>query len=281
MNHLLLVTMFIVLVFAIMFFTFHFRSHISMVKGMMITMAIGMMVGLNVGTVLGLMYPNSLFHVTVVGILVGAIAGFITGLPIGLMAVLNGFLSGAMSGMMGAMLGGMVPAINLDDTVEIMAILSSVILFILFLMFQEELKLRKGAWIYFLGKPEPIFLILSLFLFLAYQSSFTSVQAEVNDSMISNHDHVALITVEASEYTFSPKLIHVKVGQQVTLVLHNKGKQKHEFEVSNTDIEIHAEPGLIASATVSFSKPGTYRVVCDLPGHEEAGMVGEIVVSKE
>lgn len=264
--------LFSLMVFGILMLAYYFRNQLSTMKSMMITMSLAMIVGTDVGSILGMLYPTILFNVTVIAILVGSVIGFIAGLPHGLIAVLNGFISGAMGGMMGAMLGTMFPIHYIDDAFQIMAILSSVIIFINFLIIQEEIKQVKNKWLLFIGKPEMIFMVIALFLFVSYQTSFSSIHVEATPST------PVEITIEATEYRFTPELIRVKAGQMITLKLHNKGTLKHEYEVEGVDIEIHASPGKVEQTTFSIDKPGTYEVVCDLPGHEEAGMVGKIVV---
>jgi uncharacterized cupredoxin-like copper-binding protein len=39
-----------------------------------------------------------------------------------------------------------------------------------------------------------------------------------------------------------------------------------------------AQPGQSASITFTPSQAGTYQVFCDQPGHQAAGMVGQLVV---
>jgi uncharacterized cupredoxin-like copper-binding protein len=39
----------------------------------------------------------------------------------------------------------------------------------------------------------------------------------------------------------------------------------------------NVDPGS-ANLTVTFTKPGTYRYLCTLPGHAEAGMKGVLTV---
>ena len=38
-------------------------------------------------------------------------------------------------------------------------------------------------------------------------------------------------------------------------------------------------PGSETSLTVTFTKPGTYRYLCTVPGHAAAGMKGDLKVT--
>jgi uncharacterized cupredoxin-like copper-binding protein/Cu/Ag efflux protein CusF len=97
---------------------------------------------------------------------------------------------------------------------------------------------------------------------------------------------------------FSPDRIEVKEGETVKLVLHNAGKMLHEMVIgTKKEIEAHAEqmkkhpnmahdapwmahvdPGKTATLLWRFNRAGEFRYACLLPGHYEAGMVGQIVV---
>jgi uncharacterized cupredoxin-like copper-binding protein len=81
--------------------------------------------------------------------------------------------------------------------------------------------------------------------------------------------------------TFEPSAITVKAGHDVTIDLRNGGSIPHNFSIEQLDVSQTLEPG--ESANVTFSaplSPGQYRIVCDEPGHEEAGMVGTLTVER-
>ncbi len=86
------------------------------------------------------------------------------------------------------------------------------------------------------------------------------------------------ITVTATEFKFDPATITVKAGDKVTLTLNNKGTLEHTFVQPDLNINLKAAAGQSASTTFTATKAGSYQVVCDVPGHKEAGMVGTIVV---
>lgn len=98
---------------------------------------------------------------------------------------------------------------------------------------------------------------------------------------------------------YDPPSINVKLGEQVKIVLSNKGALDHEFMLDsveknakhriamqkNPEME-HADPNgrrLKPAGTSGiiwkFSKAGTFEFACLIPGHSEAGMKGVIVVS--
>lgn len=99
---------------------------------------------------------------------------------------------------------------------------------------------------------------------------------------------------------FTPGTIHVKAGQTVRFFLKNTGNMKHEMVIGSmaelkehekmmrmmSDMNMsHAEPNMIALApgqeggiVWKFDKAGTVDFACLMPGHMEAGMVGQVVV---
>ena len=118
-----------------------------------------------------------------------------------------------------------------------------------------------------------------------------------NDEPIQEGDTV---TIEAkSALTFSPEAVAVLAGTTVTLVLDNTdASTEHDLEVQELEaivveggaddhghgddgnvVAVHADAGKQASITFKAETPGTYRFVCTVPGHEDAGMFGELVVS--
>jgi nitrite reductase (NO-forming) len=89
------------------------------------------------------------------------------------------------------------------------------------------------------------------------------------------------ITVTGSEFKFTPSTLHVTAGQPVTISFRNTGTIPHDLVSEGADRNVrlvNVPPGGSQSGTFLASKPGTYRMVCTQPGHEAAGMVGQIVV---
>jgi uncharacterized cupredoxin-like copper-binding protein len=105
------------------------------------------------------------------------------------------------------------------------------------------------------------------------------------------------LTVELTDFKFTPDTFTVPAGEEITLAVNNKGAVEHEFvimklgtEVSspfndddegNIFWEVELEKG--ASETLTFtapSEPGEYQISCGTPGHHEAGMIGKLIVVK-
>ena len=80
---------------------------------------------------------------------------------------------------------------------------------------------------------------------------------------------------------FDPETITVKAGQPVLIAFTNKGVIVHDYISSGADKNIRLANvlgGRRSQGIFQATKPGTYTVLCVQPGHNEAGMVGKIVV---
>ena len=98
---------------------------------------------------------------------------------------------------------------------------------------------------------------------------------------------------------FTPAVLTVKRGDTVRFVAKNSGKQMHEMVIgSMKELKEHAElmkkhpgmeheepymahvePGKKAQIVWQFTKAGEFNFGCLIPGHFEAGMVGNIKVT--
>jgi uncharacterized cupredoxin-like copper-binding protein len=103
------------------------------------------------------------------------------------------------------------------------------------------------------------------------------------------------IEATASEFTFTPASWTVPAGQEVTISFDNEGQVEHEWVIidKGEDIASEAEftedkvlfeveaidPGANSEETFTVDEPGTYQVICALPGHFNAGMKGALTVN--
>jgi len=88
------------------------------------------------------------------------------------------------------------------------------------------------------------------------------------------------ITVEMSEYKYSPDRLTASPGATVQLTLKNVGALQHDFHIdAGNQTSPLVDPG--KSVDFSFTAPsqaGEYEFWCTVPGHKELGMVGTLVV---
>lgn len=109
------------------------------------------------------------------------------------------------------------------------------------------------------------------------------------------------IALDASdEMRFSKKDIKVRKGETIRFVITNIGQVRHEFSLGTKQelVEHYAlmkkfpdmvheeankvtiEPGQTGEVVWKFTKPGVVDFACLHPGHFDAGMKGQIKVSK-
>ncbi|ACZ43050.1 nitrite reductase, copper-containing [Thermobaculum terrenum ATCC BAA-798] len=130
-----------------------------------------------------------------------------------------------------------------------------------------------------------------------------------SEQSASSQKSVASITVRASEFKFEPSTIKVQAGKTTRVTFINNGVVEHDLEVKGlkadevkvlgqssglsqqlaSQMQQKTSEGVVYVAaapkqqtTIEFkaSQEGTYQVACTVPGHEQAGMHGELVVSK-
>jgi uncharacterized cupredoxin-like copper-binding protein len=97
---------------------------------------------------------------------------------------------------------------------------------------------------------------------------------------------------------FEPAALSVRRGETVRFVLKNEGKLMHEMVLGTSEgLRAHAEemkkqtgmhhaapymmhvaPGKTGEIVWQFTEPGEFQFACLIPGHFEAGMVGQVKV---
>lgn len=110
------------------------------------------------------------------------------------------------------------------------------------------------------------------------------------------------VTLTMKEFGFEPNTITVTAGTPVELTLVNTGAIEHDFvieiiPVSDVSVEgsgmtehsmsgdhpeydLHAATLAGETSVIKFTptEPGTYQIICSVPGHLDAGMTGELIV---
>ena len=87
------------------------------------------------------------------------------------------------------------------------------------------------------------------------------------------------VWVASTEFKFVPATVRVIAGHSVTLVLDNsQAETEHGIDLPAFGFYLMARAGQVTRKTFIFDKPGEYDFMCDLPGHQEAGMKGKLIV---
>ncbi len=94
----------------------------------------------------------------------------------------------------------------------------------------------------------------------------------------------ATVRVQAFDLLrFEPKRFEVQAGVPTRIELENVGVVEHSLVVKTPGgeqdwVHLHVPPGVTEAATYQLDEPGTYPVLCAIPGHTEGGMIGVLVV---
>ncbi len=106
-----------------------------------------------------------------------------------------------------------------------------------------------------------------------------------------------VIAISAENVRFVPDAISVPAGKVVTITLKNLDEStEHDFEIEDLEatvieggseqhgggtqkVAVHTKPGGTSSITFRADKAGTYKIICTIDGHADAGMVGELIVT--
>lgn len=105
------------------------------------------------------------------------------------------------------------------------------------------------------------------------------------------------VTLTMTEFQFQPAEITVNVGQPIKLVMKNNGTVLHDFVSTDALVEVMEEHGAEhdmagmatnmhaaieagQQSTLEFkaTQAGIYTFYCTITGHQEAGMVGKLIV---
>lgn len=105
------------------------------------------------------------------------------------------------------------------------------------------------------------------------------------------------LTVELNDFSITPTQLSVPASSEIQIRVANKGTVEHNFfimrygmdvgdmfdedDIANAYWDVDVQPGDIVDLT--FTAPdqlGSYQIVCGMPGHLQAGMVGTLEVVK-
>ena len=101
-----------------------------------------------------------------------------------------------------------------------------------------------------------------------------------------------------TDFAFDPHEFTVPAGEEITIHITHHGSMEHNFIIMNygTDAgemfddedkvnifwEVALQPD--ESETVLFTapvQPGTYQIICGMPGHLQSGMIGQLIVTEQ
>ncbi len=88
------------------------------------------------------------------------------------------------------------------------------------------------------------------------------------------------VNLIAEDIKWNITTINAKVNQPIEITVTNQGALDHDLVIEDYDINILLSPGDTEVFTITVDHPGTVTYICSIPGHEEAGMTGEIIVTE-
>ena len=92
------------------------------------------------------------------------------------------------------------------------------------------------------------------------------------------------VHIVAQDFRFTPVEVRLSAGRSIRLILHNEGRERHEFKTpllrqARAGIGLPGSlpvlPNQKAEAALQ-TRPGVYPFYCAIPGH--AGMTGMIII---
>lgn len=110
-----------------------------------------------------------------------------------------------------------------------------------------------------------------------------AVTSARREGAISSHQTT---TVILEDLRFVPNRIDARAGVPATLVLTNRGTERHDLNFPSLHmpglqgVDAILEPGETRTITLMFDQPGTHTFICTLPGHAAAGMTGAAFVAQ-
>ena len=88
-------------------------------------------------------------------------------------------------------------------------------------------------------------------------------------------DAVSTLEVSLKEFAINPAEVRIKAGAVLNVT--NDGAVIHNLAVDGTATNMF-NPGQGGTLDLGKLSPGTYTMICQVPGHEAAGMKGTLVI---
>ncbi len=100
------------------------------------------------------------------------------------------------------------------------------------------------------------------------------------EASTSGSEAVGMITVQGTDYAFTPSTLTGKAGQPMTVTFKNMGKFPHNFAIAELNVKTKTiQPGQEDTITFTPSKAGSFEYTCTIDSHAEKGMTGTLTVN--
>jgi plastocyanin len=91
---------------------------------------------------------------------------------------------------------------------------------------------------------------------------------------------IVKISALASGLKYNTTVLHAKAGK-IKIVFTNRSTLQHNVRIESGETELGGTKKITKGMTTAYVtlKKGTYNFYCSVPGHEDAGMHGKLIVS--
>jgi plastocyanin len=90
---------------------------------------------------------------------------------------------------------------------------------------------------------------------------------------------VQKVTVEGSEYAFTPSTFTLKKGLPAEITFKNTGAFPHNLTIADLNVKTKTiQPGEQDTIQFTPDKTGQFAFLCTVPGHADKGMKGMLTV---
>jgi uncharacterized cupredoxin-like copper-binding protein len=132
------------------------------------------------------------------------------------------------------------------------------------------------------SRPDHIFTSIGLFVVGALATILFLITISriglIDFGSLARSTDLETITLTTENFKFGPPELRVKAGETVTLNLANSDLLPHSFDVDEFAVHVSMPGHDQVQAVFTPTKPGDYPFYCGIPGHQEAGMVGTLIV---
>ena len=117
-------------------------------------------------------------------------------------------------------------------------------------------------------------------LVLVSLASLVLVAAALAPAAVAAPANAVRIAAVSSGLKYDTKVLHARAGR-ITIVFTNRSTLHHNVRIELGENELGGTKtiGHGTTTAVVTLKKGTYHFYCSVPGHEDAGMSGKLIVS--
>lgn len=91
-------------------------------------------------------------------------------------------------------------------------------------------------------------------------------------------EDVRTVEVKAKEFAFAPAQIAADAGERLRIKLVNNGSLSHNLHIKGDGKTETIQGNKSASVTFTVPDDGPVAFFCNVPGHKQAGMTGQVIV---